>query len=498
VHGPEHPARGGLTPARAALLLVGLPLLLHLAVIGRLPLTTDEAHYALYGLHLDTSYFDHPPLVGWLQALALAVSDSSFALRLLPVLLAAATAWLLWRLTPRLFPEASPWVAVGALGLLASSLLLSVMGMVMVPEVPLLLLGLAVMHATLDLLEHERLSTWLRLGLLLGLAGLAKYTAFTLALSVVAALVAERGLAWLARPGPWLAAALAALLVAPVFAWNAAREWISFRYQLDHGMGGKGWSPGEFLAAQGQQLAAYGPVLYLGGWAALLSGWRERGQRGVRLSLCFGWPVLLLFGYGAGSDAGLPHWTALAFVGSAPLTARWLGRRWQRRGLRRACLGYGLVAAALLLVLHSEMFAAWIPWTSLPGARGRNPWSAVDGWDEAAREAERLAGELAATPGPPPQLYVDNWSRAARLAWAARPRPVQVLDRRVDQFDLWFGSPAAGDRGILVVWEREPEEHEPDDLRHFARHERVGSLEIVRAGQRVCSFSFHACHDYQD
>jgi hypothetical protein len=30
-------------------------------------LGVDEAHYVLYGLHLDLSYFDHPPLVGWMQ-----------------------------------------------------------------------------------------------------------------------------------------------------------------------------------------------------------------------------------------------------------------------------------------------------------------------------------------------------------------------------------------------------------------------------------------------
>ena len=34
------------------------------AVIG---LSVDEAHYLLYAVHPALSYFDHPPLVGWVQ-----------------------------------------------------------------------------------------------------------------------------------------------------------------------------------------------------------------------------------------------------------------------------------------------------------------------------------------------------------------------------------------------------------------------------------------------
>lgn len=182
--------------------MTGLPWLLHALALGSASLVTDEAHYALYGLHLDWSYFDHPPLVGWLSAAALAVSSSEFALRVLPMLLTAATAWALWRLVPRLFPDASPWVGVGALALLQTGPVLMLWGMVLVPEVPLVLLGVALMHTTLDLLEEERLGRWLLLGLLLGLAGLSKYTAVTLAVSVACVFAVEGRWRVLRTPGP--------------------------------------------------------------------------------------------------------------------------------------------------------------------------------------------------------------------------------------------------------------------------------------------------------
>ena len=51
-------------PARLWLLTACLVHALLGALVG---LSVDEAHYALYAAHLDWSYFDHPPLVGWLQ-----------------------------------------------------------------------------------------------------------------------------------------------------------------------------------------------------------------------------------------------------------------------------------------------------------------------------------------------------------------------------------------------------------------------------------------------
>lgn len=41
--------------------------ILRLTLAPFVGLGVDEAHYVLYALNLDLSYFDHPPLVGWFQ-----------------------------------------------------------------------------------------------------------------------------------------------------------------------------------------------------------------------------------------------------------------------------------------------------------------------------------------------------------------------------------------------------------------------------------------------
>ncbi len=55
----------GQHPRHSALLAALV--LLHAVVGGYIGLSVDEAHYLLYAYHPALSYFDHPPLVGWVQ-----------------------------------------------------------------------------------------------------------------------------------------------------------------------------------------------------------------------------------------------------------------------------------------------------------------------------------------------------------------------------------------------------------------------------------------------
>ena len=47
--------------------LLGFVFFVHACVGAAVGLSVDEAHYLLYALHPALSYFDHPPLVGWVQ-----------------------------------------------------------------------------------------------------------------------------------------------------------------------------------------------------------------------------------------------------------------------------------------------------------------------------------------------------------------------------------------------------------------------------------------------
>ena len=480
------PASLGPWPATHLLIwgFVGL----HLLLAASLPLIAFETHYALYGLHLDWSYVDHPPLVGWIQALVQQFSRSDLAMRVAPVLIITASQYLVAALAMRLFPRSTPWLGFASVLLLQGAVIIHA-GIAMAPEVPLLLTGLLVMWFTLGVIEQNRLRDWVGLGVALGLAGLSKYTAITLALSVPLALLSAGAWRLLLQPRALLAVALAGWVVSPVLIWNWQHDWVSFTYQIGYQLepdeAEAAWSLSDALNMQLQQLGAYSPALYLGGIAGMIWGLR-RGDRGTRLSIAFALPVLLLFGYLAGAGRSSPHWTLLGWVYLAPLAALWIIEHWRGRAARYLVFVSGLLSVAVLLVLMV------LPLPVLPFPDYGHPLSRLLGWQEAAAKAEALRHQWAEQEsGREPVLLVQNWHYAGPLAWYGQPAVVQDAGRRTSQYAFWYGLPEPDTRGILVVFDEEdeiPQVREPGfDCR------QVDTMPAYRGATLARMFYFYRC-----
>jgi len=488
-----------LTPFQATVLLILASTLMRLVAAHSTELTTDEAHYALYGLHLDWSYFDHPPMVGWLQAVVLRFSDSDLALRVVPVLLFSAASLVLYRVSVTFFPNESPWLGFVSVAIVQSGVMLQLIGLAMLPDGPLLLFGLLVALTLHGVLYDRRLRYWLWLGLWLGLAGLSKYTAISLIITVLLALLSSRQWRQLRTPGPWLALIIGVLLIMPVIYWNYRHEWISFLYQMHHGTGKLNWELGRVLVSQAGQLLVYGPGIYVFGLIAAIAGlneWRRssgQGARGVMLCLALALPVLLLFGWNSGYEMTLPHWTALGWVALSPLAARWIIRFWNKRWVRVGVRSSIVYSALFIGVVFSQLISPWLPFLD-----NKNALRDLYGWNQAAQRAEQLRAGLASSAGSVPLIFTQNWTLASRLAWYARPTPVQVLDTRRDQFDIWFGSPQDGARGILVLWPDENAKPETGASGQFAECSLRDKLPIISHGHLSSTFSFYACHDYHN
>ena len=297
-----------LTPFQATALLILATTLMRLLAAYTTELTTDEAHYALYGVHLDWSYFDHPSMVGWLQAIMLLFSDADFAMRIMPVLIFGAASFTLYKVSVTLFPNENPWLGFFSVALMQSAVMLQLLGMAMLPDAPLLLLGLLVVLTLHRILQEGdgkdyNWRNWLWLGLWLGLAGLSKYTAVSLILTVILALTFSKQWRQLRGAGPWLALLTGLLLIIPVLYWNYKHEWISFLYQIQHGTGKLSWEFKRVVISQAGQLLVFGPGLYVFGMIAAYVGLRKFSllnspdERGVMLSLALAFPMLLLFGW---------------------------------------------------------------------------------------------------------------------------------------------------------------------------------------------------------
>lgn len=482
-----------LTPLQATLLLIAAAAVLRLFAANAVGLSVDEAHYALYGLYPDWSYFDHPPLIGWLQAIALQFGESNLAMRVLPIALFAGTSLVLYRVTLALFPHESPWLGFTSVALLHSGVMFQLIGLAMLPDTPLLLLGLSLLWVLHGVMVEGRVRYWLWLGVLLGLAALSKYTSITLVLTVVLALVLNKQWRQLRSPWPWLAVLVAFVLILPILYWNYRHDWISFLYQLHHGTGSLHWEWKRFLASEGAQLLVYGPGLFVFGLIAAMAGLRQRRERGVWLCLALALPVLLLFGWGAGFEMTLPHWTALGWAGLIPLASCWLHRHWRARWVRIGAWFSAVYAVVLLALMFSLFFTPWLLFKN-----NNMPLRDLYGWERAAPRAEQLRMQMASeSGGSAPLLFTDNWTYGSRLAWYARPAPVQITDTRYDQFDVWFGSPQDGARGILVLWPDPLASPATGGAGQFAACELRDRMPVSSHGHLLSTFSFYACHGFK-
>lgn len=477
----------------AGLILANL--VYHLAVAGLVPLTVDEAHYALYGVHLDLSYFDHPPMVGWLQALVILLSSSEFMLRLLPALCFAVGSGLVYRLSFLIYPQGPRWQGLVAVLLMNSAPMLQLLGWAMVPDTPLLVIGPLFLWVGQRIHAHGRWRDWLLMGLLMGLAGLTKYTAVLLPVALCLALVQHQGLRWLRRPALYAAIGLAAVLISPVLLWNMQHEWISFTYQLNHGAGGA-WDLSDALRMQAAQLVVYNPLLYVAGLYLLFK--RLGRGRDFAESLCLYSAALLLLvvAWSAGHGELLPHWAALGWVLMTPLLGHFLCTHWHRPGVKAGrTLRAASYTAALYALLVLGAVYILVPLKPL----GMFPWLApamqdMVGWREAAEQMDRYAETIGAESGRKVPLLVKNWSQASRLAWYARPRPVQVTkNHNTTQFSLWFGHPDPSRDAVLM---RLNKKETPASLEIFDQHMQCGYLSSYHAeidGVVVNKFDFYHC-----
>lgn len=494
-----------LTPLQATLLLVLATTLLRLVAGARTELTTDEAHYALFGLHLDWSYFDHPSLIGWLQAIVLLFSDSDLALRIMPILLFSAASLVLYRVSVTLFPHETPWLGFVSVALMQSAVMLQLIGLAMLPDGPLLLLGLLVVLVLHRVLSSGSWRDWLWLGLLLGLAGLSKYTAVSLIITVLLALHFSRQWRQLLTPGPWLALFSGFVVILPVLYWNYTHDWISFLYQIHHGTGKLNWELKRVLISQAGQLFVYGPGIYIFGMIAAFAGVNElrklgglgksgmQAERGVMLCLVLALPLLLLFGWNSGYEMTLPHWTSFGWVALSPLAARWIIRSWDKRWVRVSARGSIVYAVLFIGVVFSQLISPWLPFPE-----NKNYLRDLYGWGQAAQKAEQLRKEMSVSAGNETLIFTQNWTLASRLSWYARPTPVQVLDTRYNQFDIWFGSPQNGARGILVLWPDENATPGTGGSGQFASCTLRDKLPILVNARVSSTFSFYACDEYKN
>lgn len=278
---------------------------------------TDEAYYWVWSQRLAWSYFDHPPGVAWTIRLFTSIlGDHAWSLRLPAVFAWFVSATVVYRLARAIYPDS---VASGLYAVLVfASLPLTQIGFhIVTPDAPLMLFTALALELVYRAHTLGRWDLWVYAGLASGAALLSKYNGVFLPPTVFLALIfSASGRKELRRPWPWLAGILAALLFLPVVLWNYQHDWISFRFQLHHGVTSHARSWGYNLSAYlVTQMAAVLPWTWIAMVFAVVQSRRQVADGFARALLIAGFSVPLLF-FAATGLAAVPgaNWPAMAYL----------------------------------------------------------------------------------------------------------------------------------------------------------------------------------------
>jgi hypothetical protein len=483
---------------------IAIGALIHLALGFSFELSVDEAHYLLYAKHMAWSYFDHPPLVGWIQWPLVSLDASTGVLRLVPELLWLISCALVFIVTTELqrflqSKASNTTTALPPLGSasLAATLLViaaplpHVLSVGLLPDSILTPLSLGLFWMALRWLQMGRtftVSDWLITGVLLGLAGLSKYTAAFTAFALFLVVLCPPRKPWINQAGFYFSVLLALLLISPVLYWNWANEWISFKYQIAHGSGGE-WLFRRFAGFIGLQLLAFG-FLYAVGMVFFLRRYWAISPAAIFCLLGFFWIPFGIFAWLSGGG-GLPHWTTPAWFCLAPFAGIGLASAWasQQRRLIQFVFFFQI---ALCVIGFGFVLSGGIV-SSNPR---NNPIADLYGWDQAGKTALALSKTHSVA-----GIAVQNWTLGSRIAWYARPLPVFILDQRQDQFDLWFGELKPGSDAIAINWSAMPYTlpvtgAAPHLAGAFTECQALERGEVRHLGRVLSHFDFSLCKNW--
>jgi 4-amino-4-deoxy-L-arabinose transferase-like glycosyltransferase len=301
---------------------------------------------------------------------------------------------------------------------------------IMSPDVPAFLFWTASLWAFWRIVKTGNAMWWYVLGVMFGAALLSKYTCVLLGPALLAFLVFSEERKWLATAHPYLACCVALLIFSPVIIWNQSHQWVSFSFQLSHGMGGSAYKFSHLLDYIGGQLLVASPFVWLLGiWVSAIFLFR-RDKRMFFLAIT-SLPIIIFFGYSSLKKLAEANWPSLAYVSmSIAVSAYFLDGGRLRRILVAGAVIFSFFLSGLSL-LHTRF-------DILPLAKFSPRLAYTDatnwfwGWREIGNVLERRHDTKI--------IITQSHQSAAELIYYTHEHIPVCVDKeraRFSQFNLW-------------------------------------------------------------
>lgn len=445
----------------------------------------DEAYYWLWGRHPAIGYFDHPPLMGWVQGIIyLVFGRSELALRL-PALVGLACAALIFHdVARRIGGDRARLVFLKSLSAYLASPLFGFYGSLVFVDS---LLVIMVMGAGYFFVRYfsdveagaGRTRDLMIAAVLLGGAGLTKFTGAFLGLGVLAMVLSRRSL-WplLGRWPIYAAGAIAVGMQAPTLIYNAMHGFGTFTFHASErfdGAGFTGFNVGAMRATVLDTMGMLSPFIVPAIVSFFIRRQADGFQRvGKTLAIWTFWLSSALFLYIANFASVFWAWNIVAFVSVFPFIGRYFGA--VTLGLH---IAYGAVINTVMLLSY-----AVVPLTLFFGMGQVAESGSTHNWNDVAtivREAQKQHGASF--------IATNRYQTSSQLAFALDDPSIVELSPRRTAFDDWTDLEVKRGQTALIVTE------ERDDTTYwrtqFAHVETIGEYHVDKFGFRLNTYELH-------
>lgn len=382
-----------------------------------LPIYVDEAYYWVWSMRPEWSYYDHPGMVAWIIYPFNFLGINEFTVRLSTVLCMSVAVWYLYKTAQKVMNNEAGWVVL----LLFIFLPAVQMGYCFItPDSPLVMFWAMGMYYTYLALKEGKTIHFILSGILTGLMMLSKYAGILFPAAVFIYLLFFRRDVF-RDYRLWLSLLIAVLCLFPIFYWNYLNDWISIKFQYEHGTSSgltfAGWDFAGFVL--GSLFVIPTPIFgYI--FLKYLFGRTYKGDKDIMFFVVLSLTPMLFFFYKGIFKKMELNWIIPAFIAGAVL----IGIAVVKFNMNKL-FKYGMIFSIVLTVLLKIS-----PYLPVPA--NLNIADRLLGYQEAVQILEKHIKDNE-------KIYSDHLTTASMITFYLKDHPSVHINvpSRFSQYSLW-------------------------------------------------------------
>lgn len=454
----------------------------HLSLGSYLNLTDDGAYYWVWSRYLNTSYYDHPPMIAYLIRVFTSIfGNNNFAVRLTPVLAILITSIYIYKIIYYLYSDKNK----AFLGIVLFNVMpiFSVLSFMTMPDAPLMVFYTIGLYYFIRVIYERKPYLWYLVGLMIGLGLLSKYNMFLVYPGIFFYLLLNREERyWFKKKELYLSFLLSLFIFLPVIIWNSQHNWASFFFHLV-GRNSSGFSikPDLFITfLLIQVLLIVTPIIFISFSKVIKNNYHKKD---VKLLLYYGLPILLIFMAVALVTEYKLHWTALAYI---PLIIMLAGYQKWSRSWKYAGIGFALI---ITLLLYAQSIYPFLPLKPADDIT-----TDLHGWDVVGREVQDIYNSLETDDW---FLFSNRYQLAAQLQfYLPEHNYVYSINKRTEQYDYWQDEKKLYNKnGIYVTHSFYLKK--PTDIYGFDNIKLMKKINITRVNKVYRTFYIYKCNNFK-